>query len=312
MTPRTSVVIAVRNDPEGLQATLQALQRQTVDPAELEVIVVDDASTDETGNVAQRAGGVTILRREASGGSYVARNEGIRHSRGRFIAFTDAGCVPAPDWVAQGEAVLLGDPFAVVAGRISMPLGPRPSIAAMVDVIHHLDQANYVRSQGSAVTANIFAGRSVFDATGLFDDRLRAGGDREWVVRARQAGASLVYRETAVVEHAPRRRAREVLVKSARVARGASFARANGDPAVRASTPLYLTRGWVRPWNRDRRRERLAENGASPGWLRWRLLGLGQVALVQFPQAAVSAYWDLSIRLRQGGSPGLAAHDKPR
>lgn len=307
----TSVVIAVRNDPDGLQATLRALERQTVGRAALEVIVVDDASTDETLEVAERSDGVTVIRSATPRGAYDARNAGIRRSGGRFIAITDAGCVPAEDWVAEGTAPLEGNPLMVVAGRISMPLGPRPSLAAMVDVVHHLDQESYVRDQGSAVTANIFAGRSVFDLSGLFDGRLKAGGDREWVVRAREAGATLVYRKEAVVEHEPRRRAREVIAKSARVARGASFARANSEQPGSAPRPLYRTCGWIKPWNRARGRERLDENGAQPGGLRWLAVGMAQVALVQFPQAAISAYWDLKLHVQRRHRRQSDANDEP-
>jgi hypothetical protein len=235
-----------------------------------------------------------------SQGAYVARNRGIERSRGRFIAITDAGCVPAPDWLACGTAPLLADPMTIVAGRISMPLGPRPSVAAMVDVVHHLDQKNYVAQEGSAVTANILAGRGVFDQGGMFDPRTRSGGDREWVVRARTAGAKLVYCEAAVVEHQPRMRAAEVLRKSARVAKAGSMARAlQSGQQGRPATPLYRTASWIKPWKRQSGRERLAENGARPGRMRWLIVGAGQIALVQGPQAWVAAYWDMRLTFRR-------------
>jgi glycosyltransferase involved in cell wall biosynthesis len=294
----TSIVVAARNDPEGLAATLRALELQTVAREAFEIIVVDDASDDETPTVGERAG-ATVLRLTESQGSYAARNLGIEQSLGQFIAITDAGCLPAPDWIARGTAPLMKDPMTIVAGRISMTLGPRPSVAAMVDVVNHLDQKNYVFQEGSAVTANILAGRGVFDRGGLFDPRLRSGGDREWVVRARGAGARLIYCQDAVVEHEPRSRASQVLRKSARVAKAGSIARVFGYGSAPASPPLYRTASWMKPWKRQRGRERLAENGARPGLLLWLVVGAGQIALVQAPQAWIAAYWDMRLTFRR-------------
>ena len=304
----TSVIIAARNDPEGLAATLRALGRQTVARAAFEVIVVDDASDDDTPEIAERAG-ATVLRLAESQGAYAARNRGIERSRGRFIAITDAGCVPAPDWIARGTAPLMADPMTIVAGRISMPLGARPSVAAMVDVVNHLDQKNYVAEEGSAVTANILAGRGVFDRGGLFDPETRSGGDREWVVRARTSGARLIYCEEAVVEHQPRATATEVLRKSARVAKAGSMARASESGQRRLPRPLYRTASWMKPWKRQRGRERLAENGARPGIARWLVVAAGQIALVQAPQAWVAAYWDIRLTFRRRFRSG--SRDEP-
>lgn len=295
----TSVVIAVRNDAAGLRDTLDALARQTLGGEAFEVIVVDDASTDDTPAVAARADGVTLLRRDTAGGAYAARNDGVAAAAGRFIAITDAGCVPATDWLERGTVPLARSEMTVVAGRIAMPLGPRPTLAAMVDVVHHLDQERYVAVQGSAVTANILCGRAVFDRAGPFDAELSSGGDREWVTRACAAGADLVYCAEATVVHPPRSRAAQVLRKSARVARAGSLARARSARQAPASEPLYRTLHWIKPWNRERGRQRLAENGASPGRLRWLAVGVAQIALVQLPQAALAAYWDARLALRR-------------
>jgi cellulose synthase/poly-beta-1,6-N-acetylglucosamine synthase-like glycosyltransferase len=211
-----------------------------------------------------------------------------------FVAITDAGCIPEPDWIEEGTRSLAADPMTVIAGRVAMPLGKRPSLAAMVDVIHHLDQYTYVESDGSAVTANILTSRTVFDRAGLFDERLRSSGDREWVVRAREHGAKLLYAHEATVVHKPRTRPCQLLRKSARVARGGSVARAQGS-RIPGSRPMYMTISVFKPWNRVRGRQRLAENGARPGALRWLAVGFAQVALVQLPQAAVAAFWDVRL-----------------
>jgi hypothetical protein len=119
------------------------------------------------------------------------------------------------------------------------------------------------------------------------------------VVRARKAGARLIYCEEAVVEHQPRSKASQVLRKSARVAKAGSIARAFEYGRAPGSCPLYRSASWIKPWKRQRGRERLAENGARPGMLRWLVVGAGQVALVQAPQAWVAAYWDMRLTFRR-------------
>lgn len=293
---KTSVIIAVRNDPTGLQSTLEALKRQTVPQRSVEVVVVDDGSTDETCAVARRMPGIVLVERAVSGGAYAARNGGVRRSTGEYLAITDAGCLPEPDWIANGTARLREDPFTVVAGRIAMPLGGRATLAAIVDVVHHLDQYAYVHDQQVAVTANILTSRLIFEQAGPFDENLTSGGDREWVARARSRGATLVYAHDAVVVHAPRHRAAEVLSKSVRVARGASVARAQSRSAGHETqAPYGSVVAMLKPWNRTRGLERVLENGARPSRARWLAVGIAQVALVQLPQALAGAYWDLRL-----------------
>jgi GT2 family glycosyltransferase len=298
-TPRLSVVIAVKDDPEGLEQTLHALGRQTIDG--VEAIVVDDGSRDGTPAVAERAG-ARLLRQEESRGAYVARNRGLAVAGAPVFAITDAGCIPADDWAERGVAqVGAGDSMRVVAGRIAMPLGDAPTFAAMVDVLHHMDQARYVREKGEAVTANLFFSRRAFEAAGGFDEGLSAGGDREWVRRARASGAELVYAADAVVTHPPRTRVRQLLKKSSRVAKGGSALRAMGRPENRRpyADPYTLV-----PRHRRNGRQRLAENGYEPSPVRWVGANLGSLAFIQIPQAVAALRADVEAWMRERRDSG--------
>ena len=215
-TVEISVVIAVRDDAEGLRDTLTALVDQDFGEGRFEVIVVDDASTDRTSDVAREFPFVRLIQRASSGGSYVARNEGLRAARGGGVAITDADCRPDPQWLSAGWERLQRSPESVVAGLIKMPLDARPSLAAMVDVMRHLDQERYVEG-GSAATANLFATAATFRDVGPFDERLRSSGDAEWSRRAVRTGHELVFEPSAVVLHPPRTTARALLRKARRV-----------------------------------------------------------------------------------------------
>lgn len=86
-----SVIIPVHNRSAELRECLEALKNQTFPPSE--VIVVDDGSTDETGDVA-RESGVTLLRGEEPRSVNYCRNLGAQHARGDILVFFDSDTVP--------------------------------------------------------------------------------------------------------------------------------------------------------------------------------------------------------------------------
>lgn len=103
--PEYSVIVPAYQAADVIGACVRALVRQTVDRARYEIIVVDDGSTDATGDVAKAAGADRVLR-IVHGGPSTARNAGIEAAQGEIVLFTDADCEPAEDWIAQMVAPL--------------------------------------------------------------------------------------------------------------------------------------------------------------------------------------------------------------
>ena len=87
-TPRVSVVIPSYNYGRYLAAAIESVLAQTY--SNVEVIVVDDGSTDDSAEVLRRYGDRLRCLRQPNGGVSAARNHGIRESSGEFIAFLDA------------------------------------------------------------------------------------------------------------------------------------------------------------------------------------------------------------------------------
>jgi glycosyltransferase involved in cell wall biosynthesis len=104
--PSISVVIPVRNDSEMLGNCLRALKRQTR-PAD-EVIVVDNASTDDSAAVALAAGARLVS--EPLRGILQATVAGFEAATGDIIARLDADSVPPVDWLERIEATLAAAP----------------------------------------------------------------------------------------------------------------------------------------------------------------------------------------------------------
>jgi glycosyltransferase involved in cell wall biosynthesis len=100
MIPEVTVIVPTHNRPHLLALTLRTiLWQQDVD---LEVIVVDDGSTDDMAAVVSRFGDprVRVIRHETPQGVCVARNRGVAEARGAWLAFCDDDDLWAPDKLA--------------------------------------------------------------------------------------------------------------------------------------------------------------------------------------------------------------------
>src|SRR5437868_5512986 len=108
-----SIVIPVYNEADRLADCLEAIARQTVRP--LEVIVVDNNSTDNTLEVAERYSFVTLLN-EPKQGVVHARNTGFNAVTADIIGRIDADTILPADWVAQIEKIMLNKGISAVSG----------------------------------------------------------------------------------------------------------------------------------------------------------------------------------------------------
>lgn len=104
--PLVSAVVPVHNGERFLAAALDSVLFQDYEP--LEVIVVDDGSTDRSAEVASSRP-VRLLRQE-NAGMAAARNAGIAHASGELVAFIDADDEWLPEAVARQAAVLAKEP----------------------------------------------------------------------------------------------------------------------------------------------------------------------------------------------------------
>ncbi|MFD4992062.1 glycosyltransferase family 2 protein [Cellulosimicrobium cellulans] len=104
--PTVSVVVPVRDDAEALDECLALLSRQTVAP--IEVVVVDNASSDDSAHVARRWGAVVVCEERV--GIPAAAAAGYDAARGDVIARLDADSRPDPGWVQRVVDRMAADP----------------------------------------------------------------------------------------------------------------------------------------------------------------------------------------------------------
>ncbi|WP_211588782.1 glycosyltransferase family 2 protein [Allorhizocola rhizosphaerae] len=179
MTVSVSVVIACYNARRTLDLCLQAVKRQS-HPLH-EVIVVDDASTDDSVAIAL-AGGCTVVRQPVNRGVSAARNRGWRESTGEVVFFVDSDVALAPDAVANAVAILDADPqAAVVHGTYDTePLiddGPLERYRLLHAAFWRKRLAGPVRTVVFALAA---VRRTLLDEIGGLDERLRDCEDVEF------------------------------------------------------------------------------------------------------------------------------------
>ncbi|ACB93794.1 glycosyltransferase [Beijerinckia indica] len=225
-----SVIVPVYNGARHLPALLDAFEAQTQDPAQVEYIIVNNKSRDRTSEIASSYAktakiNLTCIDENDIQGSYAARNKGIHTSRGEFLLFTDADCVPHPDWIKNIIQGFENPNVGAVAGTIL----PYPGTTLLEEFAAHAGILSHVHSLNHAYmpfaqTANVAFRRDVFRKTGLFRSGLRTGGDADLNWRMQKTtGYKLIHQENAVILHRHRRSFRDLYEQFERYGRAAVY-----------------------------------------------------------------------------------------
>ena len=222
--PFVSVIIPVFNDAEHLEICLLSLNNQTYSKSFYEVIVVDNASDEEhkIEEVVARFGQASIAY-ESFPSSFGARNKGIALAKGDVIAFTDADCIPAPDWIEKGVKILLQTPnCGLVAGKIEIFFKNSNQITAveLYESLTAFPQKELIEKHKYAATANIFTFKKVIKKVGVFDANLKSSGDIEWGQRVASFGYKQVYANDTCVSHPARYSFEQLYRRTVRLAGG--------------------------------------------------------------------------------------------
>ena len=189
MAAQVTVVIPTHNRSAWLAVTLHSVLWQQ--DVELDVVVVDDGSTDDTAAVVHAAGDrVRLVRHDAPLGVARSRNDGAAAATGDWVAFCDDDDVWAPDKLAAqlGAAARDGRCWAY-AGAVTIDrehhvVGGKPP-PAPAEVMRDLGRYNPVPGGGS----NVVVRRDVLEQVGPFETRLFNTEDWEMWIRLGKVGA---------------------------------------------------------------------------------------------------------------------------
>jgi glycosyltransferase involved in cell wall biosynthesis len=181
-SPEVTVVITTHNHARFLRDAIDSVRRQTF--TDLELIVVDDGSTDDTPMVLAGAPGLETIR-QARAGLSAARNSGWHAGRGRYVAFLDADDRLLPEALAVGVACLRehhdasfvsGHHVVIDAAGVQVSDPRRPCVTDR----HYraLLRSNYI-----AMHATVLYRRETLEAYGGFDPTLPASEDYDLYLR---------------------------------------------------------------------------------------------------------------------------------
>jgi len=200
--PQISVIVPMYNDKKHIELLLESLLNQDYPKDLLEIIVIDNNSTD-TGKEIVEKFPVTLLEENEIQSSYAARNKGIRHAKGQVLVFIDSDCVADSKWLCRGVTRLLTEPADLVGGQVKFTFSEKQTAAEYYDSLTNFDFESKIK-RGCAGAGNLFVKAEVFDSIGLFPDNVKSGGDVQWTARATEKGFLLVYDAETIVYHPAR------------------------------------------------------------------------------------------------------------
>lgn len=204
--PLVSVIVPTHNRSHLLRRSLASVLGQTW--GNLELIVVDDGSTDDTPAV---LAGITdprlrVLRRETGSSAAAARNAGIASARGDYLAFNDDDDIWLPHKLERQVAALMAAPPTTglcLCGRLLLA----PGRAKLIGGGAYASELDFTRGNGQGgpdyalvATPCWVVRRSALEATGGFDERLITWEDWELALRLWLATDVLVVDEPLYVQ----------------------------------------------------------------------------------------------------------------
>lgn len=176
-----SVIIPVYNTEKYLDQAIQSVLGQTVQPDE--IIIVDDGSTDNSLEVSRQFLPRIKILTQKNKGAAAARNNGINHASGHYIAFLDADDLWIENKLEQQLKYLAGHPeTAMVFGTVRQFISPELPDDQKIKLNPELEKLP------GFVPGILLMQKGTFLKVGLFDEKLELGEFIDWFSRAKDMG----------------------------------------------------------------------------------------------------------------------------
>jgi O-antigen biosynthesis protein len=197
-----SVVIPAYNASSTIGDMLNGLVRQADPPSSLEIIVVDNGSTDATADIVRRFAGVTLLREDKRGPS-AARNHGLRDASGDIVAHLDADTLPTRTWL-RNLVSPFADPQVVLAAGRTLIFHPATAVERYIAGagLYETDRAISRLPFPFVPSLNMAVRRSAALAVGGWAEELMTAEDVDFSHRVLKAFPSdIAYATNAILFH---------------------------------------------------------------------------------------------------------------
>ncbi|MCI0563827.1 MAG: glycosyltransferase, partial [Nitrososphaera sp.] len=212
--PEVSIVIPVFNH---LDFTLHCLQSIADTPTQFvfEVIIVDDASTDETGVALSVRDDIRYIRNEENKGFIISCNRGAAEAKGKYLVFLNNDTKVVPGWLDELVRTFANfDNVGLVGSKLVYPNGRLQEAGAIVwndgsgwnygrDDDPDRPEYNYLREVDYVSGASIMVPKALFDQVGGFDERYTPAyyEDTDLAFKIRQFGLKVLYQPLSRVIH---------------------------------------------------------------------------------------------------------------
>lgn len=240
---KVSIIIPVRNRPDDIGRCLTSLCTLDRGGVSLEIIVVDDGSTDHTAGTAARYR-VTVLQTGRRRGASFCRNLGAARAAGDLLLFLDSDCTAAADWIRE---LVRGfdDPAVAACGGLVDSDMKKKGLDRYEQVKSSLMMGHRERDSRDEgdffylPTCNLAVRKAAFQAVGGFRERLHVGEDVDLCWRLLDRGHAIAYRPSARVFH----RHRNTLVDFC----ARRFDYGTSEPLLQRLHPLRRKRFFIPP-----------------------------------------------------------------
>ena len=229
-TPRSvTVVVPVRNRELTIQSLLDSLQKLDYDRNKVEVIVVDGNSTDKTQEIVKKYPVKLVVEKRK--GLNLARNTGIKCSKGEIVAFTDSDCIVPPNWITK-IVENFKDPQVSCVGGSAKALDndfisqyADNSIVRLMPFFTKREELEKVKPFfRHPAGCNMAFRRKVAEEVGYFDEHIQYGFDEvEFADRICRAGYKMVLDPDVLVWHKHRSTFREFLKQNFQYGKGSGL-----------------------------------------------------------------------------------------
>jgi len=208
--PFVSIIIPALNEEQYIDKVLKSVANLNYPKERMEVIVVDNGSTDSTIAITESNKAKVVRCRKQS--ISAARNLGVKHSVGDIIAFLDADCLVPEDWLTGILKHFSRDDVGGVGPAIAPPCG---NLTWVEKVFFYIARYKYKKTKCVATLSsfNINIRRNIFDQIGGFNENLTTGEDSDLGYRVNQVGKLVYESQTAVVHLRNPRTAKELFLK---------------------------------------------------------------------------------------------------
>lgn len=204
--PTVSIVIPVKDRADELRRCLESIIRIDYPKENLQLIVVDDGSRDNSAEVARQLGTLVVTSGGTGRGPAAARNIGARAATGEILAFIDSDCTASTGWLAELVPTFDDQAMAAVGGQVdgmctesavdryeavmsSLSIGTRERIGNKGDDTFYLP------------SCNLLVRRTVFLNVGGFEESMHVGEDVDLTWRLRDKGWTIAYLPAGRILH---------------------------------------------------------------------------------------------------------------